>query len=179
MVYGFVKQSGGNIKIYSEEGHGTSIKLYLPRTDERAGAAEREPAVELPDRGGGDTILVVEDDQLVRQYVVTQLTALGYTTLAAANATDALAILDTAGPVDLLFTDIVMPGGMNGRQLADLVAKRHPGIKVLFTSGYTQNAIVHHGRLDEGVHLLAKPYRKTDLARMVRRALTSAAADRH
>ena len=170
MVYGFVKQSGGHIKIYSEEGHGTTIKIYLPRAGEQAGAAAAERAA-IALAGRHETILVVEDDALVRNYVATQLSGLGYTTLTAANAAEALAIIDGVKSFDLLFTDVIMPGRMNGRQLADEAVRRRPALKVLFTSGYTENAIVHHGRLDPGVLLLAKPYRKSDLARMVRVAL--------
>ncbi|MBR0692951.1 CHASE3 domain-containing protein [Bradyrhizobium lablabi] len=168
MVYGFVKQSGGHIKIYSEEGHGTTIKLYLPPA--RGQAAVEAPAA-APARRGSETILVVEDDALVRNYVTGQLASLGYRTIAAADSRAALAIVDKGDPFDLLFTDVIMPGGMNGRQLADEVAKRRPGVRVLYTSGYTENAIVHHGRLDEGVLLLAKPYRKSQLASMVELAL--------
>jgi PAS domain S-box-containing protein len=168
MVYGFVKQSGGHIKIYSEEGHGTTIKIYLPRAaGMTALAAEVAPALV---GGGHESILVVEDDPLVRDYVVAQLRSLGYSTCTAKNAAEALAIVDSTAALDLLFTDVIMPGIMNGRQLADEALRRRPSLKVLFTSGYTENAIVHHGRLDPGVLLLAKPYRKSDLARMVRRA---------
>ena len=114
---------------------------------------------------------MVEDDRLVRRYVVTQIESLGYSTLEAGNAAEALAVIDNADTVDLLFTDVIMPGSMNGRQLVDLALKRRPTLKTLFTSGYTENAIVHHGRLDTGVLLLAKPYRKSELARMIRIAL--------
>jgi CheY-like chemotaxis protein len=169
MVYGFVKQSNGHIKIYSEEGHGTTIKIYLPRGGEQAGEAAGQAAGAL--EGGTETILVVEDDALVRNYVATQLAGLGYTTLTAANATEALEYIDGPKDFDLLFTDVIMPGSLNGRQLAEEALRRRPGLKVLYTSGYTENAIVHHGRLDPGVLLLAKPYRKSDLARMVRIAL--------
>jgi PAS domain S-box-containing protein len=169
MVYGFVKQSNGHIKIYSEEGHGTTIKIYLPRAGGQAEAASEHAAV--APKGGTETILVVEDDPLVRNYVATQLSGLGYTTLAAANATEALEYIDGVKSFDLLFTDVIMPGSINGRQLADEAVRRRPSLKVLFTSGYTENAIVHHGRLDPGVLLLTKPYRKSDLARMVRIAL--------
>jgi len=171
MVYGFVKQSNGHIKIYSEEGHGTTIKIYLPRAGELTDAAAAQPTLAI--EGGTETILVVEDDPLVRNYVAAQLTGLGYTALSAANAAEALARIDDGEAFDLLFTDVIMPGSMNGRQLADEAVRRRPGIGVLFTSGYTENAIVHHGRLDPGVLLLAKPYRKSDLARMVRTALTA------
>ncbi|MGF6310184.1 PAS domain S-box-containing protein [Bradyrhizobium sp. i1.8.4] len=168
MVYGFVKQSGGHIKIYSEEGHGTTIKLYLPPA---RGQVEVEVSAPEPVRRGSEVIMVVEDDQLVRNYVVTQLTNLGYKTIAVPDARAALALVDKGEKFDLLFTDVIMPGGMNGRQLAEEVARRRPGIKVLYTSGYTENAIVHHGRLDEGVLLLAKPYRKAQLASMLQQAL--------
>ena len=172
MVFGFVKQSGGHIKVYSEEGHGTSVKIYLPRsTGLSQRAAETQVASTLP--GGNETVLVVEDDALVRNYVISQVGSLGYTTLEAANAADALKILENHATVDLLFTDVIMPGSMNGRQLADEALKRRPSLKALFTSGYTEDAILHHGRLDAGVLLLAKPYRKTELARMIRVALGS------
>ena len=114
---------------------------------------------------------MVEDDKLVRDYVLTQLHSLGYVTLDAANAAEALAIIAAGNQFDLLFTDVIMPGAMNGRQLADEIQKTRPELKVLFTSGYTENAIIHHGRLDTGVLLLAKPYRKSDLATMIRKAL--------
>jgi CheY-like chemotaxis protein len=130
------------------------------------------PAAE-PIQGGTETILVVEDDAMVRGFVVTQLRSLGYRTFTAASAAAALTEVDSGASFDLLFTDVIMPGGTNGRQLADAVLERRPGIKVLYTSGYPENAIVHHGRLDAGVLLLAKPYRKSELAHMVRAALTS------
>jgi PAS domain S-box-containing protein len=169
MVYGFVKQSAGHIKIYSEEGHGTTIKMYLPPGTGTAGAPAGGRATEI--HGGSETILVVEDDALVKDYVLAQLHSLGYRTLAAANATEALAIAAAGHAFDLLFTDVIMPGAMNGRELANALQKERPDLKVLFTSGYTENAIIHHGRLDSGVLLLAKPYRKSDMAQMIRRAL--------
>ena len=168
MVYGFVKQSGGHIKIYSEPGHGTTIRLYLPPA--AAGADTALPAA-APIAGGSETILVVEDDPLVRNFVVAQLHSLGYRTIAAADSRAAMALFENGEPFDLLFTDVILSGGMTGRQLAEAVAKRRPGLKVLYTSGYTDNSIVHHGRLDQGVLLLTKPYRKTQLAQMIRQAL--------
>jgi CheY-like chemotaxis protein len=168
MVYGFVKQSDGHIKIYSEEGHGTTIRLYLPPA--RGSAEATRPAATMAS-GGNETILVVEDDDLVRNFVITQLRGLGYNTIAAADSRAALALVENGETFDLLFTDVIMPGGMTGRQLADELSRRRPGLKVLYTSGYTDNAIVHHGRLDRGVLLLTKPYRKPQLADMVRRAL--------
>ena len=169
MVYGFVKQSGGHVRIYSDEGYGTTVKIYLPRATAQAERApDAQPTTPL---GGRETILVVEDDALVRQYVTTQLHGLGYGTLEAANAGEALAISDSGAPFDLLFTDVIMPGAMNGRQLAREMAARRANLKVLFTSGYTENALLDHGRLAPGVLLLAKPYRKTELAHMLREAL--------
>ena len=168
MVYGFVKQSGGHIRIYSEEGHGTTIKLYLPPA---RGQAETAIAASAAPAGGSETILVVEDDDLVRNFVTTQLRSLGYKTIDAADGPTALVALANGAKFDLLFTDVILPKNMTGRQLADEMARRQPGLKVLYTSGYTDNAIVHQGRLDPGVLLLSKPYRKSQLAKMVRQAL--------
>jgi signal transduction histidine kinase len=170
MVYGFVKQSGGHIKIYGEEGHGTSIKLYLPRATGRD-VDTLDLATAAPAQGGTENILVVEDDPLVRQYVITQLTGLGYRAIPAANAEEALVLIDQGTVCELLFTDVIMPGSRNGRELAGEVLLRRPGVKVLYTSGYSQSAIIHNGRLDPGVLLLTKPYRRADLARMIRVAL--------
>ena len=168
MVYGFVKQSGGHIKIYSEEGHGTSIKLYLPPA---RGQVQVPASVTAPVAGGSATILVVEDDTLVRNYVTAQLQSLGYKTITAIDSRTALTQIQNGATFDLLFTDVILPGGLTGRQLADEVVKQRPGTKVLYTSGYTANAIVHHGRLDPGVLLLTKPYRKSQLAQMITQAL--------
>jgi PAS domain S-box-containing protein len=168
MVYGFVKQSNGHIKIYSELGQGTSVKLYLPRAGEVAVPVSPPAPTAV---GGSEAILVVEDDPLVRGYVTAQLNSLGYTTRSVAEAAEALALIDAGVMFDLLLTDVILTGGMNGRVLADEIVRRRPAMKVLFTSGYTENSIVHHGRLDPGVLLLAKPYRKIELARMVRVAL--------
>jgi PAS domain S-box-containing protein len=173
MVYGFVRQSGGHIRIYSEEGHGTTIKLYLPPA---RGQTEATVAAAAPLTGGSETVLVVEDDQLVRNFVSTQLQSLGYKTIDAADGPAALASMTDGVTFDLLFTDVILPNGMTGRQLADEVTKRRPGMKVLYTSGYTDNAIVHQGRLDSGVMLLSKPYRKSQLAKMIRQALTGNAS---
>jgi PAS domain S-box-containing protein len=169
MVYGFVTQSGGYIRIDSEEGRGTTIRLYLPPAQ---GAAKQTASRVEPATGGQETILVVEDDALVRNFVTVQLQGLGYNALAAPDGPTALAKLRNGEHVDLLFTDVVMPGGMSGRQLADEAEKIRPGMKVLYTSGYA-DTIMTEGRLDDGVLLLPKPYRKGDLARMVRLALGS------
>jgi len=169
MVYGFVKQSGGHIRIYSEVGRGTTIKLYLPPA---RGQVEAAPAATSSLSLGNETILVVEDDALVRNFVIAQLQSLGYHPIGATNGPAALNLVEGGQAFDLLFTDVIMPGGMSGRELAEKVLKLRSGIKVLYTSGYTDNAIVHQGRLDPGVLLLTKPYRKSQLANMIRRALT-------
>jgi PAS domain S-box-containing protein len=168
-VYGFVRQSGGHVRIYSEPGEGTTVKLYLPRAPRDARDEAAAPAPAQAD-GGPETILVVEDDHDLRAYSVSTLRELGYAVLEAGTGSDALAILDRQG-VDLLFTDVVLPDGMNGRMLADQAQRRRPDLKVLFTTGYTRNAIVHHGRLDAGVSLLGKPFTFDDLARKVRQTL--------
>jgi CheY-like chemotaxis protein len=171
MVYGFVKQSGGHIRMHSEEGHGTRFDVYLPRAAASAGAPERPVREAVPVEGGCETILVVEDDVLVRNQVIAQLQSLGYATLSATNAREALALVAGGAEFDLLLTDVIMPGRMNGRELVEEAMEWRPSLKVLFTSGYSENALVHHGRLDAGVLLLPKPYSKSDLARMVRLAL--------
>jgi CheY-like chemotaxis protein len=174
MVYGFVKQSGGHIKVHSQEGKGTAINLYLPRANELVDVRDGIVPV-LPLEGGDETILVVEDDPLVRGFVTAQLQSLGYRTIAADDGQAALMEIDRHPDIDLLFTDVIMPGGLNGRQLADEAMRRRPNIRVLFTSGYPEDIIVHHGRLDAGVHLLDKPYRKAELARMIRVVLAARA----
>jgi signal transduction histidine kinase len=171
MVYGFVKQSNGHIRIESEEGRGTTVRIYLPQA---IGVVEPvELAGTSSIEGGHETILVVEDDHLVRTFVVGQIQSLGYSTLAAVNAAEALVVIDGPQEIDLLFTDMIMPGSMNGRQLADQALQRRASLKILFTSGYSNETIIHHGHLDAGVLLLAKPYRKSDLARMIRAALVA------
>ena len=173
MVFGFVKQSGGHVKAYSEPGHGTTIRIYLPRDADGGGA-------ELAAADGGETaapgteaILLVEDDELVRSYVEGQLRALGYAVVAAPDGAAALEELADSTTFDLLFTDVIMPGGMNGRELADQAIEMRPGIKVLFMSGYAENALTHHGRLDAGTHLLNKPFRRHELAAKLREVLDS------
>lgn len=172
MVYGFVKQSKGHVRIYSEVGHGTTVRIYLPRAlDEND--IRRDDAERAGIQSGSERILLVEDDDLVREHVQSLLESLGYNVFTASNGPEALATLDTLDELDLLFTDVVMPGGMTGRQLAEAVRKRRPELPVIFTSGYTENAIVHHGRLDAGVHLLQKPYRRQELAAIVQRVLAA------
>jgi CheY-like chemotaxis protein len=172
MVYGFVKQSGGHVKIYSEPGQGTTVKIYLPRTlaaeDALAPVAELAPPV-----GGTETILVAEDDEAVRTTVVEMLTDLGYRVLKAADAASALAVVESGVPIDVLFTDVVMPGLLRSPELARMARERLPNLAVLFTSGYTENSIVHGGRLDPGVELLGKPYTRESLARRIRQVLAN------
>jgi PAS domain S-box-containing protein len=172
MVYGFVTQSRGHVSLQSEEGQGTVAKLYFPRA-----LAAMEPApvprVSAPAAGGHEHILIVEDDDLVREHVVAQLLGLGYKVTHASSGQQALDLLPGMNDLALLFTDVVMPGGMSGRDLAREVRAQRPGIKVLFTSGYSEDAIVHNGRLDPGVHLLSKPYRRKALAEKVRQVLDS------
>jgi len=173
MVWGFVKQSHGHARISSEPGTGTSVKLYFPMvTATPSVEAGPEPkSARQPVVSG--RILVVEDDDVVREHVVTQLQSLGYEVQAAASAAAALAVLDQGDKFELLFTDVVMPGGMNGRQLADEALLRDPTLKVLFTSGYSEDVIVHEGRLDPGVELLAKPYRRDELSQKIRHVLAN------
>jgi PAS domain S-box-containing protein len=168
-VYGFVKQSGGHVKIYSEVGHGTTIRLYLPRSRREEDVVTDVDAG--PVAGGSETILVVEDDETVRDTVVEMLADLGYRVLKAKDAESALSVLASGVPIDLLFTDVVMPGTLRSPELARIARERRPGIAVMFTSGYTENAIVHGGRLDDGVDLLSKPYTREALARRLRDAL--------
>ncbi len=168
-VYGFVKQSGGHIKIYSEPGHGTTMKLYLPR-HAAEGEAATLPALPAGTSTGTETVLVVEDDARVRQMTIEALTDLGYTVLEADGAARALTLIETQPGIALLFTDIVMPE-VNGRKLADAALKLRPDLKVLFTTGYTRNAVVHNGVLDHGVQLLGKPFTIQQLAAKVRHVL--------
>jgi len=166
IVYGFVKQSHGHIQIYSELDEGTTVKIFLPRS--RQAEAVSSPASTGSLRGRSEVILVVEDDDMVRASAVSMLRDLGYACIHASDATSALAILKQGTRVDLLFTDVVMPGPLKSNQLAVEAARLRPGLPVLFTSGYTDNAIVHQGRLDAGVQLISKPYAREALARRMR-----------
>ena len=168
-VYGFVKQSGGHVKIYSELGQGTTVKLYLPRT--RRPQEGLDPIAFIEPVGGTENILVVEDDAGVRAAAIDILNDLGYRALKAENAEQALAVLQSGANVDLLFTDVVMPGPINTREFVHRAQELRPSLKVLYTSGYTQNAIVHNGKLDDDAMLLSKPYRRDELARKLRTIL--------
>ncbi len=169
-VYGFVKQSHGHIKVYSEVGAGTNVKIYLPRLIADAKEVKRAIAETMRTGDRSEIILVVEDDTLMRRLTTEALHELGYTVFESENAANALAILDREAEVKLLFTDVVMPDN-NGRKLADEAVRRRPGLKVLFTTGYTANAVVHGGVLDSGVHLISKPFTLNHLAAKVRAVL--------
>jgi PAS domain S-box-containing protein len=169
MVYGLVKQSGGHVKIYSELGHGTTVKLYFPRAHESEDVITDVSS--MPLRGGTETILVVEDDEEVREGAVALLSDLGYRVLKAKDGASAMGVIESGLPIDLLFTDVVMPGPVRSPDLARTAKERLPNLAVLFTSGYTENSIVHGGRLDRGVELLGKPYSRDQLARKVRHVL--------
>ncbi|MFC6790024.1 response regulator [Methylobacterium komagatae] len=171
MVFGFVKQSGGHVKVYSEPGEGTTVKIYVPRAVGAAAAAPRTGApVELP-RGTG-TVLVVEDEAAVREIACAILTDLGYRVLEAADGEEAMLVFGAnTASVDLLLTDVVLPGKVRGRELSERVRMVRPEVKVLFMSGYTENSIVHHGRLDDGVQLIGKPFKREQLARKVAEVL--------
>jgi PAS domain S-box-containing protein len=170
MVYGFAKQSGGTVVIESEEGRGTMVRLFLPRAAGEAPVRAASLPAPVVARGR-ETVLVVEDDPLVQGYVIAQLGSLGYRTLAASDGAAALALVEQGAEFDLLFTDIIMPGGMNGQELAEAVRRRRPSVRVLYTSGYTDNTIVHEGQLEPGVALLRKPYRKSELSQKIREVL--------
>jgi signal transduction histidine kinase len=171
-VYGFVRQSGGHIRIYSEPGEGTTVKLYLPRDHGTGGAAHEDIAEPSRADGGSETILVIEDHEGLREYSAGVLRELGYRVLEAADGQAGLGLLLERPDVDLLFTDVVLPG-LNGRQLADQALELRPDLKVLFTTGYTRNAIIHDGRLDDGVSLIKKPFTNEGLASKVRKMLDS------
>jgi nitrogen-specific signal transduction histidine kinase len=167
MVYGYVKQSGGHVTLYSEEGHGTTVKLYFPRYMGKVDAAIDVANKPVPPASSGEVILVVEDSDDVRAYSVSILRELGYQVLEASNADDALDIIRQMGRIDLLFTDVVLPG-KNGRALVEAAKSIRGNLPVLYTTGYSRNAIVHHGRLDPDIELISKPFTFDQLATWVR-----------
>ncbi len=172
-VFGFVKQSGGHVKIYSEPGQGTTVKMYFPRLV----GAEIESAAEMlstESTGSGESILLVEDNEDVRAFTAQVLSQLGYRVTVAPDGRFALNALEQLSSVDLLFTDVGLPGGMTGKELADEARRRWPSIKVLYTTGYARNSIIHHGRLDAGVELITKPFTQSALAAKVRAVLDQA-----
>jgi PAS domain S-box-containing protein len=172
MVFGFLKQSGGSIEVLGEEGCGATFRIYLPKAD--ASAIPFAEGDERPVLGGHETVLCVEDDREVREFVRMQLESFGYKVICAVDAAEALAIAGRGTPFDLLFTDIVMSGSMNGRQLAERLLAERPALRVLFTSGYAYAALHAQGRAGQGIPILTKPYRKAELARMLRRCLDPA-----
>jgi len=179
MVYGFVKQSGGHVAIYSEPGEGTTVKVYLPRfipPSAKPASAIRDVKV-TNRRAAGETILVVEDDEEVRRSSVEALREMGYEVLEAGDAMDGVRLIVDRGNIDLLFTDVGLPGGVSGRTLADAARNAQPGLRVLFTTGYTHNAILHNGMLDQGVHFIAKPFSLAALAVKVREVLDAPATE--
>jgi PAS domain S-box-containing protein len=171
MVYGFVKQSGGHVRLLSSPGAGTAAKIYLPRSLQKAQPAEPARALGNDPRGNGEVILVVEDDPHGRTLTVRMLERLGYRVVVAEDGPAALERLQEHAKVDLLFTDIVLPKGMNGVELSKVVRELRPQLPVLYTSGYTENAVIHHGRLDPGVQLLEKPFTRAALALHIQQAL--------
>ncbi len=171
MVFGFAKQSGGQATIYSEEGEGTTVKIYLPRAEETTiqESAAKGPEEDRPT--GNETILVVEDDQDMRSYLVKALGRLGYGVLDAEDGPAALEIMETDCVIDLLLTDVILPRGMNGRDVANAFRERYPAAGVLYSSGYTRDVLDNRGQLDEGVALMSKPFQNRDLAQQVRQVL--------
>jgi CheY-like chemotaxis protein len=172
-VYGFARQSAGHVRIYSEIGEGTTVKIYLPRSLSETEKGLTDEANTLPRWTGTETILLVEDDDALRGYATGILQELGYHVLSASHGAGALETLGRGEHVDLLLTDVVMPGGLNGRQLADKAVAKRPGLRVLYMTGYTRNAIVHHGRLDPGINVISKPFSFEELAARVRARLDS------
>ncbi|MBS0532939.1 MAG: PAS domain S-box protein [Proteobacteria bacterium] len=170
-VYGFVKQSGGHVKLYSEPGQGTTVRIYLPRREGDTEPVETVTDAPIPEGEREETILVVEDDDDVRAYSAESLRELGYRVIEAHDGNAALRLLEHQPRIDLLFTDVVLPGGLTGAQVAAQARALRPDLKVLFTTGYARNAIVHHGRLDKGVQLLTKPFSFKDLAAKIRDVL--------
>jgi CheY-like chemotaxis protein len=170
MVYGFAKQSGGSVVIHSEPGHGTTVKIYLPRGGEVIDRVNPEPVAATP-LGHGETVLLVEDDPDVRTLTESMLINLGYRVLVAEDAWVGIKALAAESPIDLMLSDVVLPGGMSGPDLAEQAKSIDPGIKILFMSGYTEKVFPHQNPLPEGADLLSKPFRKSELAKRVQQAL--------
>jgi CheY-like chemotaxis protein len=170
MVYGFAGQSGGAARIYSEVGKGTMICIYLPRHSGEMISDDRDhvAAGEAVQADGGETVLLVDDDPLIRLLAMEQLQELGYTVIEAAEGASALRILNGSRAIGLLITDVGLPGGMNGRQLADAARVGRPDLKVLFITGYAENAVLNHGHLDQGMHVITKPFQMDVFARRVK-----------
>jgi CheY-like chemotaxis protein len=169
MIYGFARQSNGQVRIYSEVGQGTTVKIYLPRYHGKdTGEEAEEPSEELPRAESGETVLVVDDEPTVRMLVGDTLAELGYKGIEAADAASGLKVLESDVKIDLLITDVGLPGGMNGKEMADEARKHRPDLKVLFITGYAENAAVTNGRLEPGMHVLSKPFPIDKLAARIR-----------
>ena len=168
MIYGFARQSGGAVHIYSEMGEGTNVCIYLPRHHGAAEAAEVPAELDTAPRGDGETVLVVDDEPTVRMLVGEVLADLGYHSIEAEDGAAGLRVLNSDARVDLLITDVGLPGGMNGRQVADAARSGRPGLKVLFITGYAENAVLSHGHLDPGMHVMTKPFAMEALATRIR-----------
>ena len=177
MVYGFAKQTGGHATVYSEEGQGTTVKVYLPRAEPALQPSEAAAKGEIP-RARGEKVLVLEDDPSVRELAVTMLKGLGYDVLEAGTGQAALEVLQVNQDIHILLSDVVLPGGMSGPALAEQAKDLHPDLKVLFMSGYAEKAIYHNQSLANGADLLNKPFRKRELALRVREVLDDAPAQR-
>ena len=171
MVYGFMKQSGGSLRLYSEEGHGTTVRMLFPCENARADPTGAQPSRSLADKRGTETVLVVEDQVDVGDYAETVLSEFGYTVLRAENANDALTLLDGAGHIDVLFSDLIMPGGMNGVMLAREVKRRRPKMRVLLTTGYAESSIERVDARGAEFDLIQKPYKRSELATKVRQVV--------
>jgi len=173
MVYGFARQSGGQVRLYSEVGQGSTVSIYLPRHQQNADAEEAEPALAPAAAGSGEVVLVVDDEAPIRLLVAEVLNEAGYVTLQAEDGPSALRILHSAARIDLLITDVGLPGGLNGRQVADAARAARPGLQVLFITGYAENAAVGNGHLPAGMQLMTKPFKMDTLARRVQDILES------
>jgi CheY-like chemotaxis protein len=168
MIHGFVRQSGGQVRIYSELGKGTTMCLYLPRFAGEIDQADAPEAPSIADHGHGETVLVVDDETTARMLMVEVLEEVGYLAVEAGDGPAGLKIPQSDARIDLLVTDVGLPGGMNGRQLADAARVTRPGLKVLFVTGYAENAAVGNGLLDAGMHVLAKPFAMSEFGSKVR-----------
>jgi CheY-like chemotaxis protein len=173
MVYGFVRQSGGQVRIRSDSGHGTTVELYFPRSDNAGTRREDEVAEHGATlASNGETVMIVDDESIIRSLVAEELEDLGYSTIEAIDGVQALSLLEARPPIDLLITDVGLPNGINGRQLADAVRARQPNLKILFITGYAENAVIGEHQLEPGMHLLTKPYEMDVLAQRVRDLLS-------
>jgi CheY-like chemotaxis protein len=173
MIYGFAKQSGGAVSIYSEPDQGTMVCIYLPRHWGEAAEDERSSEVSEAPRGEGETVLVIDDEPTVRMLVTEVLSDLGYHALEAEDGAAGLKILNSGTRIDLLVTDVGLPGSLNGRQVADAARTTRPDLKVLFITGYAENAVLSHGHLDRGMHVMTKPFAMDALATRIRELIAS------